>query len=978
MRRIKKIILWFGGFLVFFTLFGFFVLPPVLKMILVKKLSENLHRQVTIQKIKINPYALTLDVKGFLVKERSSADKFVYLDEVFVNLSSISLAKRAVVLEELWIGKPYFKVVRRKDESYNFSDLMGKPKPEPPEPEKKTKPVNFSLNNITVSGGSVDFIDGPKDTNHTVRNLNITIPSISNRPHDIDIFVQPKLSVDINGKNFSLQGKTKLFADSRQTNLDITLKDIDLAHYLPYVPMKLNVKLPSAVLDVNAKLLFIRYKDKGPALELTGNIDLGDIGLDDLENKPILRLSSARIDLGSLRPLSKNFHLAKIILQSPELSVRRGKTGKINLQSLVGQEAETATQKDAKTVSTPSKDSGLPLVVIDQFQIQQGKLSFNDDMPAEPVTLNVNDLTLQVDNLSTAKGSKGMLSLSLALEKQGSLSLKGPVSIDPLNAELAVDTKDVALDTFQPYFTDKVKIHLTDGSFSTEGNLGVIDSGPTGLKINYSGTALVANFASVDKENGKDFLNWKSLFFDSINAGTNPLSVDIKGISLTDFYSRVAINSDGTLNVQQVVGGEKPAPTSPPAQPAQQKQASATTGKETQDINIEKITLQGGRVDFSDSTVKPRYSTQLRNLGGRISGLSLGKNKTADVELRGKMGSDVPLEIVGKINPSSDNFFVDLTAKFRGMDLSPMTPYSGKYIGYTIEKGKLSLDVKYLIVNKKLESQNKIFFDQFTLGDKVESKDAVQLPVKLAISLLKDQNGKIDLDIPVSGNLDDPQFSVWQIIMKVLKNILVKAATAPFALIGSLFGGGEDLSYIEFDYGIARVNDENLKKIDNMVKALSGKPSLQIEITGYSDAENDPEGLKTYYLNQKVKAQKLQKSGKKGKGTSVDDVIIEPEEYEKYLTLAYKAAKFPKPRMMVGLLKKLPVPEMEKLMLTNTKITDDDLRALANQRAVTVKELITKSGQVTPDRIFIIEPKSLTPEKKENIKNSRVDFSLKQ
>jgi hypothetical protein len=945
-------------------------------MILVKKLSENLHRQVSIQKIKINPYALTLDVKGFVVKERGSAEKFASLDEIFVNLSSLSLAKRAIILEEARIVKPYCKVVRQKDESYNFSDLMGKPKPEP-EPEKKTEPVKFSLNNIALSGGSIDFVDGPKDTTHTVRDLNITIPSISYRKYDIEIFVQPKISSVINGKNFSLLGKTKPFADSLQTNLAITIKDINLAHYLPYVPMKLNFKLLSGSLDVNVKLVFIRYKDKGPALDLTGNIALRNISVDDLENNPLVRLSSARADLSSLKPFSKNFHIAKVILQSPEVAVKRGKDGKINLQSLVGPPAETPVNNEAPSNPPPAKTSESPVVVIDQVQIQQGKLSFNDDMPAEPVTLNVNDLTLQVDNLSTAKGSKGILSLSLALEKQGSISLKGPVSIDPLNAELAVDTKDVALDTFQPYFTDKVKIHLTDGSFSTEGNLGVIDSGPTGLKINYSGTALVANFASVDKENGKDFLNWKSLFFDSINAGTNPLSVNIKGISLTDFYSRVAINSDGTLNVQQVVGGEKPAPTSPPAQPAQQKQASATTGKETQDINIEKITLQGGRVDFSDSTVKPRFSTQLRNLGGRISGLSLGKNKTADVELRGKMGSDVPLEIVGKINPSSDNFFVDLTAKFRGMDLSPMTPYSGKYIGYTIEKGKLSLDVKYLIVNKKLESQNKIFFDQFTLGDKVESKDAVQLPVKLAISLLKDRDGKIDLDIPVSGNLDDPEFSVWKIIMKVLKNILVKAATAPFALIGSLFGGGEDLSYIEFDYGIARVNDENLKKIDNMVKALSGKPSLQIEITGYSDAENDPEGLKTYYLNQKVKAQKLQKSGKKGKEISVDDVTIEPDEYEKYLTLAYKAAKFPKPRTMVGLLKKLPVPEMEKLMLTNTKITEDDLRALANQRAVTVKELITKSGQVTADRIFIIEPKSLTPEKKENLKNSRVDFSLK-
>ena len=461
-------------FLVLFTLFGFFLLPPVLKMILVKKLSENLHRQVTIQKIKINPYALTVDVKGFLVKERGSAENFVSFDEIFVNLSSLSLAKRAVILEEARIIKPYFKVVRKKDESYNFSDLLGKPKSEP---EKKTEPIRFSLNNISLSGGSIDFIDGPKDITHTVRNLNITIPSISNQPYDIDIFVQPKLSAAINGENFFLQGKTKPFADSLQTNVDITLKDIALAHYLPYVPMKLNFKLPSGALDVNAKFAFIRYKDKGPALELTGIINLRDLGLDDLENKPLLRLSSVSVDLGSLKPFSKNFHIAKVILQSPELAVRRSKAGKINFQSLVGQEAQMPAKNEATSVPSPPKDSGLPLVVVDQLQIQQGKLSFYDDMPAEPVTLNLSNLMFQGDNLSTAKESKGMLSLSLAVEKQGSLSVKGPVSIDPLNAELAVETKDITLDTFQPYFTDKVKINITNGSLSTTGNLGVIDSG---------------------------------------------------------------------------------------------------------------------------------------------------------------------------------------------------------------------------------------------------------------------------------------------------------------------------------------------------------------------------------------------------------------------------------------------------------------------------------------------------------------------
>ena len=595
MRRIKKIIWWLLIFLVLFTLLGFFILPPTLKWIMVKKLSENLHRQVTIQQIKINPYALTVDVKGFLIKERNSADNFVSFDEVFVNFSGLSFPERAVILKEGRIVKPYFRVVRKKDESYNFSDLLEKPKAEP---EKKTAPVRFSLNNISISGGSLDFIDSPKDTTHTVRDLNLTIPSLSDRQADIEIFEQPKLSGALNGEKFFFQGKTKPFSDSLATNLDITIKDIDLAHYLPYVPMKLNFKLLSGVLDINAKVAFIRYKDKGPSLDLTGNIALRNLSVDDLGNKPLVRLSSARVDLGSLKPLSKNFHIAKVIIQSPELGVRRSKAGEINFKSLVGQEGEMPAKKEPTSVSPPNKGGELPLVVIDQFQIQQGKLSFSDDMPAEPVTLNVSSLMLQGDNLSTAKGSKGTLSLSLALEKQGSLSVKGPVSIDPLNADLAVETKDINLDTFQPYFTDQVKLTITQGSISTTGNFGVIDSGQAGLKINYKGKVLVANFASVDKEKGKDFLKWNALFFDSIDGGYNPLYVHIKGISLTDFFSRIGINPDGTINVQKILAAEKTPSAPPKTPPAQQKQASAKESKGANDISIGKITFRAGALTF--------------------------------------------------------------------------------------------------------------------------------------------------------------------------------------------------------------------------------------------------------------------------------------------------------------------------------------------------------------------------------------------
>ena len=348
------------------------------------------------------------------------------------------------------------------------------------------------------------------------------------------------------------------------------------------------------------------------------------------------------------------------------------------------------------------------------------------------------------------------------------------------------------------------------------------------------------------------------------------------------------------------------------------------------------------------------------------------------MELRGKYEHHTPLEITGKIHPLRKDLFVDLKVSFKDMDLSPISPYSGTYVGYTIQKGKLSFDLKYLIVKKKLDSENKIFIDQLTLGEKVESPQATKLPVGLAIALLKDRKGEINLDIPVTGNIDDPKFSLGRIIIQVLVNLITKAITAPFALLGSLFGGGEELSYLEFDYGLATVSEQNLKKIQTLTKALYERPSLKLDIEGHADSENDREGLKHLSLERKMKARKLNDMIRQGlPAVPVDKVRIDPMEYDRYLTQVYMAESFPKPRTAVGVIKTLPASEMEKLMLAYTVIKEDDLKLLASERAMTVKDLILKSGQVTPDRVFIIEPKTLAPEKKEKQKDSRVDFKLK-
>ena len=391
------------------------------------------------------------------------------------------------------------------------------------------------------------------------------------------------------------------------------------------------------------------------------------------------------------------------------------------------------------------------------------------------------------------------------------------------------------------------------------------------------------------------------------------------------------------------------------------------------------MTLQAGNINFTDLFIKPNYSANLTEIGGAITGLSSQLDTTADVDVRGRFAKTAPVSIKGKVNPLIKNLFLDLTADVQDIELGPFTPYSAKYVGYAIEKGKMAFNVHYKVVNRELTAQNKLVLNQLTFGDKVESPTATKLPVLLAVSLLKDRNGVIDVNLPIRGSLDDPQFSVGGIIIKIIFNLIEKAVTAPFALIGSLFGGsGEELSFIDFPPGRATLIDTSEEKLTKLRTALTERPGLKLDITGHADPQTDREGMRKLRLDQQVKAQRLKELVKSGSSVaSLDDVTVEPAQYEKYLKRAYQDAKFPKPRNAIGLAKDLPKDEMEKLMLTNLTVSDDDLIELANKRAQSAKDFITRDNQVAVDRVFLLAPK-LQPEKGDGkAPASRVEFSLK-
>lgn len=984
MKIFKRILIVIVALAVLTGLIGFLVLPPILKPVVARKASETLHRKASIDQIKINPFAPSVTIKGFKLADPGEETSFVAFDELHVNAAVMtSIFRRALILDEIRLHKPYVGVTRKTDGTYNFSDLIPK---ETSKKEEPSKPFLFSLNNIQIIDGNIDFHDRPNQTDHAVRRLNVSIPFISNVGYYMKNYVEPKFSAVVNGNTVSITGKTKPFLASRETSFNIDLKDIDIPYYLQYIPVKMNFRLTEARLDTNIQLNFIMRQDQSSALSLTGRTALRNVALDDLQGNKILRLPALIVDLASVEPLISKVHLSQIALSAPQLVVRRDENGVMNLLNLTGQPKQKSERVQPSESEGKSDTGGADKkknlnLLIDRFQIDKADITFIDKTPAQPVKIQINPLNLNVSKLSLKKGDLADLDLDLLIDQKSDINAKGTFGIEPLAADLALEVKSLPIRSFQPYFTESVQMDVTRGFISTAGKLSLTSDANGKPSVKYQGNLTISDLATIDRAHAHDFLKWKQLNFQSLAAGHNPLFVDIREISLKDFFAKIVINDGGGTNIQDIFsppkketdGAKEPGEATPPASAENVKPSSPPP-----DIKIGRISFQGGTVDFADHNIRPNYAVTMLNLKGSVTGLSSQEISRAKVDLKGNIGYGSPLEIIGTINPLKQDLFADIRISFKDLEMTQVTPYTIKFLGYPIIKGKLNFDVAYLVDQRKLSAENKIFFDQLTFGEKVESPMAIKAPVPLAVSLLTDRNGQINLDIPLSGSLDDPKFKIWPLVWQILVNLITKAVTAPFSLLASLTGGGEEMSFIEFDYGSAAIPEAGIKKIGALEKALYDRPNLKLDIEGYVDAAQDKEALKKAEFNRLLKAQKLKEMIDRGQtAVALDDVAIAGSEYEKYLTLAYKAATFSKPRNALGIARTLPAPDMERLMLESIVIADGDLTQLAGKRAQTVREQLLKNGKIEQGRIFLVKPASLAPEKKDKVKDSRIDFKLK-
>jgi hypothetical protein len=329
------------------------------------------------------------------------------------------------------------------------------------------------------------------------------------------------------------------------------------------------------------------------------------------------------------------------------------------------------------------------------------------------------------------------------------------------------------------------------------------------------------------------------------------------------------------------------------------------------------------------------------------------------------------------VTPSADNLALELAVNFDQMDLTSVSPYAGRFAGRAISKGKLSCKLAYQVAEGRLTAAHAILIDQFTFGEKVASDETLDLPFELAVALLQDRSGRMRIDLPVSGDLNDPQFSLSGLVLQAFVNLIAKAATAPFALLGAVFGG-EELNFLAFDAGGANLSGAAAEKLDALVEMLYERPALNLEIAGFADPASDGPALAEVLFQRKLKTQKALALIKAGQpAAAVDDVIVAPEEFDDYLQRAYEAETFAKPKNVLGFAKTLPPPEAETLIRQNIAVGPAELAALALERSAAVRDRLLQSGKIAAERIFMVNPENPLAPAEAGIPPSRVVLGLK-
>ncbi|TAN08329.1 MAG: DUF748 domain-containing protein [Rhodanobacteraceae bacterium] len=864
---------------------------------------------------------------------------------------------------------------------------------------KPAPPTRLRIASLTLKDSTFHYADADKHTLELgkLRGSIMGLSLASAAPAKLD------LAGRLDGGRIAAKGTLDLAASKLAAAL--TLQQVGLAPLQGVAAMPLDGHAADGKLSVSGDVRL----DWGKAF----NVQLAKthVAVTGFALQPHGKDTAVPVAWKSLDATLDNFDLARhtaqlgaVTADGLNLEVQRRRDKRIDLLELFA----SRPSRGATTEKSPAWHWSVAHV-----GFKQASVAFTDHAAGpKPVTVKLDKLDGSLDKLSDKLDIASPIELSGAIGR-GTFDLAGTLRPSPLAADLKVETKQLGIAAFAPYIGVPLNVTLARAAISSRGTLQYATHGAQ-PRITFRGDAALNNVDIKDKLTGDDFMRWRKLSATHLAAtyGSGTPRIDIGHLTLTAFYTRMIINANGRLNVSDVIANPTAAPVSvtrannaPAAVPkptaagrvataasiaapvAATSVASASSvaapAAPAADIHIGGITLAYGQLNFTDNFIKPNYTANLTRLHGKIGAFGTTPNAPpAAVNLEAALNDNAPVAIVGSMNPLQPEAQLDITGKATGVELERVSTYSAKYTGYPITAGKLNADVHYTLDQRKLSANNHFFITQLTFGDRDESPGVKHLPVKLAVALLKDSQGNIDINLPVSGSLDDPQFSIGGLVWRAVVGLITKAVTAPFRLLGAAFGGGhnEDLDYVAFAPGSAVLDKNAEARLTQIAAMLQKKPGLTLQLTGRVDQAKDVAGLRKVTVDDLIRRAKVQDTD--GKHADVSPVAlaavqITPDEYVKYLKRAYKHDDFKgKPRDYLGL--KLPKPaEMRKLMESNVPTDSKALQALAERRADAVRAWLV-AGRLAANRIVVEAPKLNVDGIDDKGPATRVQFGIAQ
>ncbi|NWB41274.1 DUF748 domain-containing protein [Pseudomonas sp. E6002] len=943
--------------LALYSLLGFLILPGIALRVANQQLANYATVPARVERIELNPFSLELTVWGLNIGEPGKEQ--VAFERLYANLQIDSLWTRALHLADVQLDKPKTELLFDKSGQLNLAQLFKLPASEPTPTDPNAKPFPLRIDNIKLAAGYVHFQDlrPSEPIEFLYDKLDFELKNLSTLPEDnADMTL---VAAGPEGGQIDWTGNFSLIPIASEGKLKVT--DGKMKVWWPYVRDAVPLVLEDGILNFSTDYKMSLAKET--ELNLTNvALSVAPFAIKAPDGRPLARLQKLDVSETTVDLAKQQVIVGKIRSNKLETWAALEADGQLDWQKLfASQPSKPATAPAAEPATAPATaDSPKPApaapskpwqVLLKDVQLRDYQVHLADRSAKPAVALEVGPLNLDLQGFDSLNQSPFTLKLDTGVGKQGKLEATGQVNLSPVSAKLKVDTKDIDLRVAQSYISPFIRLELRSGMLGSNLDVNLKSTEPLAFQV--TGRAQVDQLHTLDTMKTRDFLKWQRLVLEGVNYQHGD-SLSIDKVNLLQPYARFMINDDRTTNIDDLL---IPQPANSPGKSAAKPAASK---EKPLGIHIGQIAINDGSANFADFSLTPNFATAIQQLNGQIGTIDSRQAKPASVDVKGKVDRYAPVTIKGSVNPFDPMAALDIATSFKRVELTTLTPYSGKFAGFRIRKGRLNLDLHYVITKGQLKAENKVVVEQLQLGEKVDSADAVDLPIRLAIALLKDSDGKISIELPVTGDLNNPQFSVMPIVWQTLRNLVVRAATAPFKFIGGLISGGgaQDLGNVSFAAGSSELSKDSQSALDSLAKALKERPALRLEIEGTAAASSDGPLLAAQRLEREYQYNYYKILQRRGDKVPAQASLLEVPEKEKAPLLEgiYRTRlKQQPPAEWKDLSNDERTAKLRDGVIKFWSGSDVLLRQLGQDRASAIKDYLVDKAQLEDERVYFID-----------------------